>query len=89
MNLGARQSGLSKHELMRLARINRQSVQRHNAQNERVRHMAEIKRRQQISDYEMEYDRLRGAMVHSGPLHRAAAQRLGDLQRMLHGAKNA
>ena len=82
-NLGARQSGLSKHELVRLARIQRQSLQKYNAQHERVKHMAEIRRRQQVQDYETEYDRLRAVGPHSGPLHRAAAQRLGDLQRML------
>ena len=70
-------------------RIHRQSVQKHNAQNERVRHLAEIKRKQQIQDYETEYDNLKAATIHSGPLHRAAAQRLGDLQKMLHGGKNA
>ena len=83
MHLGAREPGLPKHELLKLMRIQRQSLHKYNAHHERVKHLQDIKRRQQLADYEMEYDRLRAATVQSGPLHRAAVQRLQDLKRML------
>ena len=83
MKFGAREPGLQKHELQRIMRIQRQSVQKYNAHHERVKHLQEIKRRQQLQDYETEYDNLRAATVHSGPLHRAAVQRLQDLKRLL------
>jgi hypothetical protein len=78
-NIGARPS-LNKHEMERLARIQRQSVQKYGAQQERVKHMQEIRRRQRVQDYESEYDNLRAATVHSGPLHVAAVQRLAELK---------
>ena len=67
---------LSKHEMQRLARIQRQSVPKHHAQQETVKHMQEIRRRQRVKDYETEYDNLRAASMHSGPLHVAAVRRL-------------
>ena len=82
-SIGAREPGLSKHELLKLMRIQRQSVKKHNAQQETVKHLAEIKRRQKVQDYETEYDNLRAATVHSGPLHRAAIERLAELKRYI------
>ena len=82
-SIGARDPGLSKHELLKLMRIQRQSVKKHNAQQETVKHLAEIKRRQKVQDYETEYDNLRAATVHSGPLHRAAIERLAELKRYI------
>ena len=82
-SFGAREPGLSKHELLKLMRIQRQSVKKYNAQQETVKHLAEIKRRQKVQDYETEYDNLRAATVHSGPLHRAAIERLADLKRYI------
>ena len=82
-SIGAREPGLSKHELLKLMRIQRQSVKKYNAQQETVKHLAEIKRRQKVQDYETEYDNLRAATVHSGPLHRAAIERLADLKRYI------
>ena len=79
-SIGAREPGLSKHELLKLMRIQRQSVQKYHAQQETVKHLAEIKRRQKVQDYETEYDNLRAATVHSGPLHRAAIERLAELK---------
>ena len=73
---------LNKHEMERLARIHRQAVQKHNAQQETVKHMAEIRRRQRVQDYETEYDNLRAATV-QGPLGRAAVQRLVELKRYI------
>ena len=73
---------LNKHEMERLARIQRQAVQKHNAHHETVRHMQEIRRRQRVQDYETEYDNLRAATVH-GPLGRAAVQRLAELKRYI------
>ena len=74
---------LSKAEMERLARIQRQSVQKHHAQQETVRHLAEIRRRQRVADYETEYDTLRAASIQSGPLHVAAVQRLAELKRYI------
>ena len=82
MRFGAREP-LDKHELLRLARMQRQNVKKYNAHGETVKHMAEIRRRQQMQDFETEYDNLRGATVHSGPLHRAAVQRLAELKSLL------
>ena len=82
-SIGAREPGLSKHELLKLMRIQRQSVKKYNAQQETVKHLAEIKRRQKVQDYETEYDNLRAATVHSGPLHRAAIERLAELKRYI------
>ena len=82
-SIGAREPGLSKHELLKLMRIRRQSVQKYHAQQETVKHLAEIKRRQKVQDYETEYDNLRAATVHSGPLHRAAIERLADLKKYI------
>ena len=82
-SIGAREPGLSKHELLKLMRIQRQSLRKYNAQQETVKHLAEIKRRQKVQDYETEYDNLRAATVHSGPLHRAAIERLADLKRYI------
>jgi hypothetical protein len=82
MRFGAREP-LDKYELLRLARIQRQSVRKYNAHQETVKHMAEIRRRQKVQDFETEYDNLRGATVHSGPLHRAAVQRLAELKTVL------
>ena len=82
-SFGAREPGLSKHELLKLMRIQRESVKKYNAQQETVKHLAEIKRRQKVQDYETEYDNLRAATVHSGPLHRAAIERLADLKRYI------
>ena len=72
-----------KHELLRLIRIQRQSVKKYNAQQETVRHLQEIRRRQMVQDNETEYDNLRAATVHSGPLHRAAIERLAELKRYI------
>ena len=66
---------LNKHEMERLARIQRQAVQKHNG-------MQEIRRRQRVQDYETEYDNLRAATV-QGPLGRAAVQRLAELKRYI------
>ena len=82
MRIGAREPYLRKHEIERLMRIQRQSLKKYNAQNERVKHLEDIKKRQRMYDYETEYDRLRAATVKSGPLHRAAVQRLDELQKM-------
>ena len=82
-SFGAREPGLSKEELLKLMRIQRQSVKKYNAQQETVKHLAEIRRRQKVQDYETEYDNLRAATVHSGPLHRAAIERLADLKRYI------
>ena len=82
MRIGAREPYLHKHEIERLMRIQRQSLKTYNAQNERVKHLEDIKKRQRMYDYEIEYDRLRAATVKTGPLHRAAVQRLGELQKM-------
>ena len=71
---------LNKHEMERLARIQRQSVHKYNAQQERVKHLQEIRRRQRMQDYETEYDNLRAATVH-GALGRAAVPRLAELKR--------
>ena len=79
--IGARPS-LNKHEMERLARIARQNLEKTKAHGERVAHMAEIRRRQMIRDYEAEYDSLRAASV-QGPLHRAALQRMADLKQFL------
>ena len=73
---------LNKHEMERIARIQRQSVQKHHAQRETVMHMQEIRRRQRVQDYETEYDNLRAATV-QGPLGRAAVQRLAELKKFL------
>ena len=80
--IGARPA-LNKHEMQRLARIARQNLAKSKAHGERVAHMAEIRRRQMIRDYEAEYDSLRAASIHSGPLHRAAIQRMADLKQLL------
>ena len=80
--IGARPS-LNKHEMERLARITRQNLDKSRAHGERVNHMAEIRRRQKIRDYEAEYDSLRAASFHSGPLHKAAIQRMADLKQFL------
>ena len=82
-SIGAREPGLPKHELLKLIRIQRQSVKKYHAQQETVKHLAEIKRRQKVQDYETEYDNLRAATVHSGPLHRAAIERLADLKKYI------
>ena len=58
-------------------------VRKYNAQQETVKHLAEIKRRQKVQDYETEYDNLRSATVHSGPLHRAAIERLAEVKRYI------
>ena len=80
--IGARPS-LNKHEMERLARIARQNLEKTRAHGERVAHMAEIKRRQMIRDYEAELDSLRAASIQSGPLHRAAIQRMADLKQFI------
>ena len=82
-SIGAREPGLPKHELLKLIRIQRQSVKKYHAQQETVKHLTEIKRRQKVQDYETEYDNLRAATVHSGPLHRAAIERLADLKKYI------
>ena len=82
-SIGAREPGLPKNELLKLMRIQRQSVKKYHAQQETVKHLAEIKRRQKVQDYETEYDNLRAATVHSGPLHRAAIERLADLKKYI------
>ena len=81
--IGARDPGLPKQEMLRLIRIQRQSIKKYNAQQETVKHLAEIRRRQMVQNYETEYDNLRAATVQSGPLHRAAVERLADLKRYL------
>ena len=82
-SIGAREPGLPKHELLNFMRIQRQSVKKYNAQQETVKHLQEIRRRQKVQDYETEYDNLRAATVHSGPLHCAAIQRLAELKRYI------
>ena len=82
-SFGAREPGLPKHELLKLMRIQRQSVRKYNAQQETVKHLEEIRRRQRVQDYETEYNNLRAATVHSGPLHRAAIERLVELKRYI------
>ena len=82
-SFGAREPGFPKHELLKLMRIQRQSVRKYNAQQETVKHLAEIRRRQMVQDYETEYDNLRAATVHSGPLRQAALERLADLKRYI------
>ena len=80
--IGARAS-INKPEMERLARISRQNLDKSKAHGERVAHMAEIKRRQMIRDFEAEYDSLRAASIHSGPLHRAAVNRMAELKQFL------
>ena len=82
-SFGAREPGLPKHELLKLIRIQRQSVQKYNAQQETVKHLAEIRQRQQVQNFETEYANLHAATVHSGPLHRAAIERLAELKRYI------
>ena len=82
-SFGAREPGLRKHELLRLIRIQRQSVKKYNAQQETVKHLQEVRRRQMVQDYETQYDNLRAVTVHSGPLHRAAIERLAELKRYI------
>ena len=82
-SLGARKPGLSKHELLKLIRIQRQSVKKYNAHQETVKHLADIRRRQMLQNYETEFDNLRAASIQSGPLHRAAVHRLIELKRYL------
>ena len=77
------QPSLNKEEMERLARISRQNFDKSRAQGERVRAMAELRRRQMIQDYESEYDQLRAASFHSGPLHRGALARMAELKRFL------
>ena len=77
MHFGAREP-LNKHEMERIARIQRQSLQRYKEHGERVKHLADIRRRQLMQNYETEYDNLRAAST--GPLHRAALQRLAELK---------
>ena len=81
-SIGAREP-VNKHELLRLMRIQRQNIRKYNAHHETVTHLQEIRRRQKVQDFETEYDNLRSATVHSGPLHRAAVQRLAELKTML------
>ena len=73
---------LNKHEMERIARIQRQSVQKHHAQRETVMHMQEIRRRQRVQDYITEYEHLRAAPG-QGPLGRAAVQRLAELKKYI------
>ena len=80
--IGARPS-LNKHEMARLARIARQNLTKTRAHGETVAHMAEIRRRQMVRDYETEYDSLRAASIQTGPLHRAAIQRMADLKALI------
>ena len=49
-SIGAREPGLPKHELLKLARIQRQSVKKWNAQQETVKHLADMRRRQQLQN---------------------------------------
>ena len=80
--IGARPS-LNKQEMERLARITRQNLDKSKAHGERVVRMAELRRRQMISDYDSEYAQLRAASIHSGPLHRAAIARMADLKQFI------
>ena len=74
---------LNQHEMHRLARIQRQSMQKYHAQQETVKHLQEIRRRQKNRDYETEYDNLRAASV-QGPLHIAAVKRLAELKSFIY-----
>jgi hypothetical protein len=74
------QPSLNKEEMVRMARISRQNFDKSRAQGERVARMAELRRQQMIRDYESEYDQLRAASFHSGPLHRAALARMAELK---------
>ena len=82
-NIGAREPGLPKHELLKLMRIQHQSVRKYNAHQETVKHLQDIRRRQMVQDYETEYDNLRAANIHSGPLRRAALDRLAELKKYI------
>ena len=77
--IGARPS-LNKEEMLRLARISRQNFDKSKAQGERVARMAELRRQQMVRDFEAEYDQLRAASFHSGPLHKAALARMAELK---------
>ena len=79
MNIGAREPGLRKHEILRLMRIAKQNHQKHHTHQARVKHLADIRRHQQIADKQMEYDRLYGARI-KGPLGAAAERRLSELK---------
>jgi hypothetical protein len=74
------QPSLNKEEMLRLARISRQNFDKSRAQGERVARMAELRRQQMVRDFESEYDQLRAASFHAGPLHRAALTRIADLK---------
>ena len=74
---------LNQHEMERLARIHRQNVQKHHAQQETAKHLQDIRRSQKIRDYEIEYNNLRAASV-QGPLHVAAVKRLVELKSLLY-----
>ena len=82
-SIGAREPGLPKHELLKLIRIQRQSVKKYHAQQETVKHLADIKRRQTIQNYETELDNLRAAAVHSGPLRDRNIERIADIRKYI------
>ena len=74
---------LDKYEMERIARITRQSIKKYQTHHETVKHLQEIKRRQQVANYEIEYNNLRAASIQSGPLHVAAIRRLAELKRYI------
>ena len=74
---------LNKHGMERLARITRQNIKKHHTHHETVKHLQEIRRRQQVATYEIEYNNLRAASIQSGPLHVAAIRRLAELKRYI------
>lgn len=74
---------LDKYEMERIARITRQSLKKYHTHHETVKHLQEIKRRQQVANYEIEYNNLRAASIQSGPLHVAAIRRLAELKRFI------
>ena len=74
---------LNQHEMQRLARIHRQNVRKHHAQQETAKHLQDIRQTQKIRDYEIEYNNLRAASG-QGPLHVAAVKRLAELKSFIY-----
>ena len=58
-------------------------MQKYHAQQETVKHLQEIRRRQKNRDYETEYDNLKAANV-QGPLQLAALKRLLELKSFIY-----
>ena len=74
---------LDKYEMERIARITRQNLRKYQTHHETVKHLQEIRRRQQVANYQIEYNNLRAASIQSGPLHAAAIRRMAELKRYI------